>query len=108
MNQSTAQSSDRGIAPSDRLAICGATDVGAARANNQDTFVIADLQSGDLSNPCSRKEIPLSRHGILLLRLRWDGRCCRRRRGGADRGRRDQAAVGRCQSRGGDASRRVL
>jgi serine/threonine protein phosphatase PrpC len=53
--------------PSDRLAICGATDVGAERANNQDTFVIADLQSGDLSNPCNRKEIPLSRHGILLL-----------------------------------------
>jgi serine/threonine protein phosphatase PrpC len=53
--------------PSDRLAICGATDVGAARASNQDTFVIADLQSGDLSNPCSRKDIPLSRHGVLLL-----------------------------------------
>ena len=59
--------SDRAIAPSDRLAVCGATDVGASRASNQDTFVIADLQSGDLSNPCSRKEIPLSRHGILLL-----------------------------------------
>ena len=67
MNSSTAQTSDRSVAPSDRLAICGATDVGAERANNQDTFVIADLQSGDLSNPCSRKEIPLSRHGILLL-----------------------------------------
>src|SRR5450631_1254126 len=67
MNQSVAQTSDRSVAPSDRLAICGATDIGASRANNQDTFVIADLQSGDLSNPCSRKEIPLSRHGILLL-----------------------------------------
>jgi PPM family protein phosphatase len=67
MNQSTVQTSDRSIAPSDRLAICGATDIGASRASNQDTFVIADLQSGDLSNPCSRKEVPLSRHGILLL-----------------------------------------
>lgn len=67
MNQSTTQTSDRSVALSDCLAICGATDVGAARANNQDTFVIADLQSGELSNPCNRREIPLSRHGILLL-----------------------------------------
>jgi serine/threonine protein phosphatase PrpC len=49
------------------VAICGATDIGAARANNQDTFVIADLQSGDLTNPCSRADIPLSKQGILLL-----------------------------------------
>jgi len=49
------------------LAICGATDVGAARPSNQDTFVIADLATGDLSNPCGRAEIPLSCEGILLL-----------------------------------------
>jgi protein phosphatase len=49
------------------LAVCGATDVGARRPDNQDTFVIADLRSGDLSNPCSRTEIPLSKRGILLL-----------------------------------------
>lgn len=49
------------------LAICGATDTGALRAQNQDTYVIADLRSGDLSNPCSRTEIPLSKQGILLL-----------------------------------------
>jgi PPM family protein phosphatase len=67
MNQSTATTSNRSVAPTDHLAICGATDVGARRGDNQDTFVIADLQSGDLSNPCSRKEIPLSRQGILLL-----------------------------------------
>jgi serine/threonine protein phosphatase PrpC len=53
--------------PDPRLAICGATDIGAARAANQDTFVIADLRSGELSNPCSRAEIPLSKRGILLL-----------------------------------------
>jgi len=41
--------------------------VGAIRADNQDTFVIADLRSGDLSNPCSRTDIPLSQRGILLL-----------------------------------------
>ena len=49
------------------LAICGATDTGAVRAQNQDTYVIADLRSGDVSNPCSRTEIPLSNQGILLL-----------------------------------------
>ncbi len=54
-------------APAQRVAICGATDIGASRANNQDTFVIADLRSGDLSNPCRRTEIPLSAQGILLL-----------------------------------------
>jgi serine/threonine protein phosphatase PrpC len=68
MSESTVQrSAASGDLPDHRLAICGATDIGASRANNQDTFVIADLRSGDLSNPCSRTEIPLSRQGILLL-----------------------------------------
>jgi PPM family protein phosphatase len=68
MSQSTAErSATNGDLPDHHLAICGATDVGAARADNQDTFVIADLRSGDLTNPCSRTEIPLSRQGILLL-----------------------------------------
>lgn len=66
MDQSTAQTGPS-VAHSDRVAICGATDIGAARAQNQDTFVIADLRSGDLSQPCDRKEIPLSEQGILLL-----------------------------------------
>jgi protein phosphatase len=68
MSLSTAgQRAENVQLPVDRLAICGATDVGVCRANNQDTFVIADLRSGDLSNPCSRTEFPLSRQGILLL-----------------------------------------
>jgi protein phosphatase len=54
-------------AQSSHLAVCGATDIGSYRDSNQDTFVIADLRSGDLSNPCMRKDIPLSRRGILLL-----------------------------------------
>jgi len=58
----------RSAGPAGRhLAICGATNVGISRADNQDTFVIADLRTGDLSNPCSRTEIPLSAQGILLL-----------------------------------------
>ena len=68
MDQPNTETWARSMALPDRhLAICGATDVGARRPNNQDTFVIADLQSGDLSNPCSRTEIPLSKQGILLL-----------------------------------------
>ena len=68
MNGPTTETAARSRGLTDHhLAICGATDVGARRANNQDTFVIADLGSGDLSNPCSRTEIPLSWEGILLL-----------------------------------------
>ena len=55
------------MAANGHLAVCGATNVGVRRADNQDAFVIADLRSGDLSNPCSRTEIPLSKQGILLV-----------------------------------------
>jgi len=67
MSQPAPPTSDRSVSRSKRVAICGATDIGASRAQNQDTFVIADLRSGDLSHPCSRTEIPLSEQGILLL-----------------------------------------
>jgi protein phosphatase len=68
MNRSTTQISERSAPPvQHRLALCGATNVGVCRSENQDTFVIADLRSGDLSNPCSRAELPLSSQGILLL-----------------------------------------
>src|SRR6188474_200368 len=68
MKPSTTGTSGRRVIQTDRrLAICGATDIGARRTENQDTYVIADLRSGDLSNPCSRTEIPLSKQGILLL-----------------------------------------
>jgi len=67
MDRSTLETSGASVAKSDRVAICGATDIGASRAQNQDTFVIADLRSGDVSHPCDRKEIPLSEQGILLL-----------------------------------------
>ena len=68
MNRATTQTPDRhAVPPRGHLAICGATNVGVVRADNQDAFVIADLRSGDLSSPCSRTEIPLSQQGILLL-----------------------------------------
>jgi PPM family protein phosphatase len=68
MDQSHVKTLPGALAQADHhLAVCGATDVGVRRAENQDAFVIADLRSGDLSNPCSRTEIPLSGRGILLL-----------------------------------------
>jgi serine/threonine protein phosphatase PrpC len=69
MNHAPAQqSAGRGAARSSgHIAICGATDIGTSRPSNQDTFVIADLRSGDLSNPCARTDIPLSAAGVLLL-----------------------------------------
>ena len=68
MNLTTTETSDGTVVqPDHHLAICGATDVGSRRKENQDTYVIADLRSGDLSNPCSRTEIPLSKQGILLV-----------------------------------------
>jgi PPM family protein phosphatase len=68
MDQSTTRTPERRVAlPGHHLAICGATDIGASRKDNQDTYVIADLRSGDLSNPCDRTEIPLSKQGILLM-----------------------------------------
>jgi protein phosphatase len=68
MNRATTHASDRkAVSRTRHLAVCGATNVGVLRADNQDEFVIADLRSGDLSNPCSRTEIPLSQQGILLL-----------------------------------------
>jgi serine/threonine protein phosphatase PrpC len=49
------------------LRICGATDVGLERRQNQDTFVIADLQSGQVSSPCAEVGLPLSDRGFLLV-----------------------------------------
>jgi len=67
MNQQATQTSTGAAAQSSHLAICGATDIGAWRDSNQDIFVIADLRTGDLRNPCARRDVPLSRQGILLL-----------------------------------------
>jgi len=49
------------------LTVCGGTDVGRRRAENQDTFVIADLASGELSRPCVRTEVSVSRPGMLVV-----------------------------------------
>jgi protein phosphatase len=49
------------------LRVCGATDIGLERAQNQDTFVIADLSSGEVSSPCVEVGVSLPDSGYLLL-----------------------------------------
>jgi PPM family protein phosphatase len=47
--------------------VCGGTDVGNCRSNNQDTFVIADLVSGEFSRPCVRTEVSVAHPGMLVV-----------------------------------------
>ena len=49
------------------VTVCGATDVGLVRPQNEDTFMIADLASGQLSNPCIGTDFSVSSSGLLLL-----------------------------------------
>jgi serine/threonine protein phosphatase PrpC len=49
------------------LRVCGATDIGLEREENQDTFVIADLSSGKVSCPCVEVGLSLPDNGYLLL-----------------------------------------
>jgi PPM family protein phosphatase len=49
------------------LRVCGATDIGLQREQNQDTFVIADLSSGEVSSPCAEVGVSLPDSGYLLL-----------------------------------------
>jgi serine/threonine protein phosphatase PrpC len=49
------------------LRVCGATDIGLEREQNQDTFVIADLSSGEVSSPCVEVGVSLPESGYLLL-----------------------------------------
>lgn len=49
------------------LTVCGGTNVGSARDQNQDTFVIADLESGRVSRPCIRTDVWVARPGVLML-----------------------------------------
>lgn len=49
------------------LTVCGGTSAGTQRDGNQDTFVIADLESGQISRPCIRTDVWVSRPGVLML-----------------------------------------
>jgi PPM family protein phosphatase len=63
----TASADAFGERPHRMLTVCGGTDVGSRRSENQDTFVIADLDSGQLSRPCIRTEVWVTRPGVLML-----------------------------------------
>jgi protein phosphatase len=47
--------------------VCGGTDTGSQRRENQDTFVIADLESGRIERPCIRTDVWVARPGVLML-----------------------------------------
>ena len=49
------------------LVVCGASNVGLVRDHNEDTYVIADLHSGEISSPCARTDIPIPQDGLLML-----------------------------------------
>jgi protein phosphatase len=49
------------------VAVCGATDIGLVRRQNEDTFMIADLASGELSSPCIGTNFSVSSSGVLLM-----------------------------------------
>jgi protein phosphatase len=60
-------SREKPVNPHRRMTVCGHTDVGRRRADNQDTFVIADLSSGAMSRPCACTEVSVSTPGMLAL-----------------------------------------
>jgi PPM family protein phosphatase len=53
--------------PHRMVTVCGGTNVGSVRKENQDTFVIAELESGRISRPCVRTEVWTARPGVLML-----------------------------------------
>jgi serine/threonine protein phosphatase PrpC len=56
-----------GVRPHRMLTVCGGTNVGVKRRENQDTFVITDLESGEISRPCIRTDVWVARPGVLML-----------------------------------------
>src|SRR5262245_417026 len=65
MGTASAEAADS--RPHRKLTVCGGTDIGSRRQENQDTFVIADLESGKLDRPCIRTEVWVERPGVLML-----------------------------------------
>jgi serine/threonine protein phosphatase PrpC len=49
------------------LTVCGRTNVGLARNENQDTFAVVELASGRTNRPCIRTDVSVIRPGVLLL-----------------------------------------
>lgn len=55
------------VRPHRMFTVCGGTDTGSQRNQNQDTFVIADLESGRIERPCISTEVWVARPGVLML-----------------------------------------
>jgi serine/threonine protein phosphatase PrpC len=55
------------VRPHRLFTVCGGTDTGSQRHQNQDTFVIADLESGRIERPCISTEVWVARPGVLML-----------------------------------------
>jgi len=64
---SSWQPTSTGAGRAPKVTVCGATDIGLVRPKNEDTFMIADLKSGQLSNPCIGTDFSVSSGGVLLL-----------------------------------------
>jgi serine/threonine protein phosphatase PrpC len=63
----TASAEVPGGRPHRMLTVCGGTNIGSTRGENQDTFVIANLESGELSRPRIRTDVWVARPGVLML-----------------------------------------
>src|SRR3569623_1934152 len=53
--------------PHRMFTVCGGTDTGSQRNQNQDTFVIAALESGRIERPCISTDVWVARPGVLML-----------------------------------------
>jgi len=49
------------------LVVCGASNTGLVRERNEDTYVIADLGSGEITSPCARTDVAVPQDGLLML-----------------------------------------
>ena len=67
MNSPELSSEAREARPHRMFTVCGGTDAGSQREENQDTFVIADLESGRVERPCIRTDVWVARPGVLML-----------------------------------------
>jgi PPM family protein phosphatase len=67
LNTSNVPVEAPGERPHRVLTVCGGTNIGSERKQNQDTYVIADLESGRVSRPCIRTDVWVSRPGVLML-----------------------------------------
>lgn len=56
-----------GRKPRRLFTVCGNTDIGRYRKQNQDTFVIADLASGEVSPASASRDLAVSGAGMLAL-----------------------------------------